>query len=277
MRFSTLQNRLITAVRQRVRDGQLTERRLARLAGISQPHLHNVLKGVRTLSPEIGDRILGELKLSVRDLLETPEALDHSPGQAGPDGYTDVPVLEGRIGPGLPLPALESCAERHLCRSDLLARMVEPRFARLAPDERMRPLLSANDMVLLDQSDHQRTYLEPDGLYLVNRQGQGLIRKLRVGARCLYLITAQDHQPPETWEQVPLKGSSLLEIVLAKVVWMARPLESGSPPQPDLGAPTRVAQGPVLLEQARALRERARLILAQAQTAGAPENPSPAG
>ncbi|HWB99940.1 MAG TPA: hypothetical protein VG672_24700 [Bryobacteraceae bacterium] len=64
-------------VRTLVRNGEVTERGLARLAGISQPHLHNVLKGVRAMTPEIGDLLLVTLKLDLLDLFE-PEAGHHA-------------------------------------------------------------------------------------------------------------------------------------------------------------------------------------------------------
>ena len=41
-------------LRTRIQNGELTERSLARLTGISQPHIHNVLKGAKILSPELG-------------------------------------------------------------------------------------------------------------------------------------------------------------------------------------------------------------------------------
>ena len=46
--FEILRNRLIENIRYRIRNGELTERGLARRTGISQPHLHNLLKGVRS-------------------------------------------------------------------------------------------------------------------------------------------------------------------------------------------------------------------------------------
>ncbi len=70
MDFETLQLRLLTRVRTCVRNGELTERGLARMIGISQPHMHHILKGVRTLSIENADRILRRLDLTVLDLLE---------------------------------------------------------------------------------------------------------------------------------------------------------------------------------------------------------------
>jgi transcriptional regulator with XRE-family HTH domain len=70
MGFETLQRRLLARVKNRVQNGELTERGLARMTGISQPHIHHILKGVRGLSVENADRILLQLNMSVTDLLE---------------------------------------------------------------------------------------------------------------------------------------------------------------------------------------------------------------
>lgn len=70
MDFITLQDRLLERVRTFVQNGELTERGLARMIGISQPHMHHILKGARGLSVETADRILAKLKISVLDLLE---------------------------------------------------------------------------------------------------------------------------------------------------------------------------------------------------------------
>ena len=58
MTFREAQLKLLAYVVDRIHNGELTERGFARLIGISQPHAHNVLKGVRNLSPEIFDLIL---------------------------------------------------------------------------------------------------------------------------------------------------------------------------------------------------------------------------
>ncbi len=72
MYFEDLHHRLREHLRSRLQSGEITERRLARLAGLSQPHVHNVLKGVRGLSNELADQILRQLRISLLDLL-TPE------------------------------------------------------------------------------------------------------------------------------------------------------------------------------------------------------------
>lgn len=73
MNFELLQLRLVAHVHGRVQRGELTERGLARRTGISQPHLHNVLKGVRVLSPQMGDLLLHHLHITLLDLLDADE------------------------------------------------------------------------------------------------------------------------------------------------------------------------------------------------------------
>jgi transcriptional regulator with XRE-family HTH domain len=69
MTFYDLQQHLLENLRCRVRSGETTERGLAKHTGISQPHLHNVLKGRRILSFEKADEILARLHLDVLDLI----------------------------------------------------------------------------------------------------------------------------------------------------------------------------------------------------------------
>lgn len=99
MYFETLQARLLDFIRWRVQNGELTERRLAGLVGISQPHMHNILKGVRTLSPEMADRILKTLEMSVLDLFV--------PEYGPPNGN---PVWRGTLQPRRPPETPGRCA-----------------------------------------------------------------------------------------------------------------------------------------------------------------------
>jgi transcriptional regulator with XRE-family HTH domain len=69
--FASLEMRLLRHLRDMIRQGEITERSLARITGISQPHLHNVLKGKRLLSTEKADRILSYLRLDLRAFLES--------------------------------------------------------------------------------------------------------------------------------------------------------------------------------------------------------------
>jgi hypothetical protein len=65
--------RLQLFVRGAVRDGLWTERGLARAIGVTQPHMHNVLAGARTMSPAVGDALLLHFRLTVLDFLSDLE------------------------------------------------------------------------------------------------------------------------------------------------------------------------------------------------------------
>ena len=76
MNFRDLQRRLVAHLRTLVRSGDATERGLARLTGVSQPHMHNVLKGKRFLSLEMADQIVAQLDLDLLDFVEPGELLE---------------------------------------------------------------------------------------------------------------------------------------------------------------------------------------------------------
>lgn len=71
--FAVLQARLRELVKNRIDNGEFTERGFARIVGISQPQMHNILKGARRLSPEIADLMLRKLELSTAHLFEPAE------------------------------------------------------------------------------------------------------------------------------------------------------------------------------------------------------------
>jgi hypothetical protein len=73
MNYSDLMNCLLEELRRRVQSGQASERGLAQMAGLSQPHLHHVLKGKRHLSPARADDILRHLGLDLLELVQPSE------------------------------------------------------------------------------------------------------------------------------------------------------------------------------------------------------------
>lgn len=74
--FDELTVRLRLYIQQRIHSGEFTERSLARILRISQPHLHNMLKGVRRLSVEFADRAMLKFRLSMLDLISEAEMLE---------------------------------------------------------------------------------------------------------------------------------------------------------------------------------------------------------
>jgi hypothetical protein len=73
MNFRGLHGLLIQHLNRCVQRGDFTERGVARRVGISQPHIHNVLKGDRLLSWESADSLLRELNLNIFDLMRDDE------------------------------------------------------------------------------------------------------------------------------------------------------------------------------------------------------------
>lgn len=71
--FRALQIRLIAFVNARIQNGEFSERSLARQLGLSQPQLHNVLKGARKLQTALADTFLTYFGISIKDLLAEEE------------------------------------------------------------------------------------------------------------------------------------------------------------------------------------------------------------
>ena len=85
MTFQTLHDQLVREISRRVDAGDTSVSSLARRAGISQPHLHLVLKGKRGFSWDFADRAALVIGLRVEDLvaLPTPSSLPE-PSSARP-------------------------------------------------------------------------------------------------------------------------------------------------------------------------------------------------
>ena len=76
MNFREQHRRLVAHLHALVSSGDATERGLARVTGVSQPHMHNVLKGKRLLSMDMADQVLARLHLDLLDFIEPGELLE---------------------------------------------------------------------------------------------------------------------------------------------------------------------------------------------------------
>src|ERR1700742_4566674 len=148
MNFRDLQHRLIEVARQRIRSGLFTERGLAVISDISQPHLHNALKNIRTLSPDMADRLLRALDLNVAELMWDREGDRFR-------GFRAVPVLANRLGAGSE-PDFQSFRGYLPFPNNLVHALVDPVVVRLAADLVMPKPFVANDLLLLDQNPDAR-------------------------------------------------------------------------------------------------------------------------
>ena len=105
-----------------------------------------------------------------------------------------------------------------------LASLVNPVVARLGPDVRMAGVLSENDLVLLDHGREARLKIRSEGLYVVNRRGEGVVRRLRLLEKHLYVVAEDVLDQPLRWEAVSFAGDHILDVVRARVVWIGRNL-----------------------------------------------------
>jgi hypothetical protein len=218
MYFQALQGRLIDIARERVRAGRLTERGLARACGISQPHMHNVLKNIRVLSTGAADRLMQALDVGVPDLLwrvsTEPDA-----------GVREIPIIRNRIGPGSD--AVFSVIRGYFPLPESLLRgLVDPLAARLGPDLVLPKALAAHDLVLLDQNPRVRA--EPGGgasVWVVKESASLSIRYLRMRGASLCLANEVTLEDPQQWHSIPLAGRNILDIVRARIVWICREME----------------------------------------------------
>ncbi len=226
MYFADLQATLVTTLRDRVRNGELTERSLARLAGVSQPHMHNVLKGVRVLSPELCDQVLQRLRISVLDLINREHLFQYlETVQAGGSQFPYLPLLQGRLGPGCGWPVGVERHERFPVSMAVVAKMRQPVAARLAEDVRMAPLFSEGDLALLDQSQRARMEITRGQLYLIKKGENGYIRHLRQVGTAIYAVTEDCLNHPEGWERLPMESSLLQHFVRARVTLITSEIE----------------------------------------------------
>ncbi len=219
-------------MREVVRNGDATERSLARLTGISQPHMHNVLKGARSMNSEIADIVLERLGISVYDLLEASELSDAAAERAlNQEGRIDAPVLVGRLGPGLPWPSEVSLFERFPVSIRIAAGVHNPVVVRVAKDGRMSGLLSPGAVVLLDGAETRRRAPDAASLWAIRRGGEGVIRWVRQGRAGIYLAAADCLDSPGRWEFVRIPARDLPEIVRARVTILSASEPSRAPRQ----------------------------------------------
>jgi transcriptional regulator with XRE-family HTH domain len=218
LNFEDAQLRLIAYVLDRLHNGEFTERSFARMVGISQPHIHNVLKGVRSPSLELCDSILKNLHITMLDLVPK-EDLEHNLNLRKPPLLVpELPFLDAVIGPGEPWPpSLDAPLRQALS-------IIRHRFVmvRLAWDPQMAATLAPYDIAILDASDRHKIDPTPEGLYVVEREGNTMVRYIRPGARCYYLVSDATLEDPGRWEQLSISAGNLSRLIKARVLWLGR-------------------------------------------------------
>jgi hypothetical protein len=205
--FQLLQIRLLAEIRARIRNGEMTERSLARITGISQPHIHNVLKGARTLSVGRCDRILERLRINLADLIPACEG--------GSCGCRTVQLLDGYIGPGHVYPRAAD-GTRYAFPASAVAALGDPVAARLAPDPHGPPAFEDGGTILLDRAVERYFESDCDGYFTLDLSGTSTIGLVRPGRR-LFLWDCTTG-----WESALLPDRNPLEVIRGRVSLLVR-------------------------------------------------------
>lgn len=219
--FAVIQKRLLEVLRLKLRNGDFTERGLARVVGLSQPHIHNVLKGARVLSSDVGDLLITSLDLSLIELLGSDElGAALMAKQAQWQGSHSVPVLMGRIGPSDPFPSWRMAGEWVAARDPELQALRRPAFVKFGADPAIAPEWVRGGFGLLDFDEASRVEPSEQGWYALRWRGAGYLRQVRLRGPELVVLgqrTLEDWVAPETIE---LSEGALLQIVRARLVWV---------------------------------------------------------
>jgi hypothetical protein len=211
--FRLLEARLLSHLQARVRNGETSERGLARLTGVSQPHMHNVLKGTRLLSTDMADQILRRLRINLVDLLTAAE--DGAAAGAAPADTCEcraVGLLDGWIGREYPYPKAISW-ERYPFPAAAVDRLEAPVAAQLAPDPLRPAIFSGSGVVLLDRCEAVRLNPDEAGYFAVDLSGGGMIGLVRRAKRQLFVRSRQ----ADRWQSIALRDRGPLDVVQGRV------------------------------------------------------------
>jgi len=221
--FGRLQEGLVQSVRRRVNNGEYTERGLARMIGISQPHMHHVLKGLRGLTPEVGDALVACLGGSLLDLLDASElgrALVERSAEL--HGSAHIPVLQGCLGPGHVCPDLRQIEEWIPAPWVEHSPAVRPALMELAPDDKLGNLFPRATHALVDLDESVRVNPRPSHWYLLRIRNAGMLRQVRRQGQTLRVLGQMLFGEEDDVEELPLAVSSTLQHVRGLLLWVGQ-------------------------------------------------------
>jgi hypothetical protein len=213
--FEDAAGKLLARVRDCVRGGRVSGRALAKLAGLSQPHMHNLLAGKRGMTPGVADRLLDALGLSLRDIL-------------GDGGLSAAPALvqfEGALGGGRAFPRIAQGRPAPWFDPARLEGFESPCLGRVADEETsMAPALRPGDDVLVDCGWRARRHPRAEAIYAIEWEGLGYLCRCRLAAGALLTLTDSrcDAGPPP---RISLEERQAADVVRGEIVWFGRRVE----------------------------------------------------
>lgn len=229
--FTTLQERLRSALWKQIQAGELTGVQLARETGFQQAHISNFLNRHRGLSLQAMDLVMKKRGFNLFDLVKNDELAPRlAMREKADDGYENVILVDGSIAAGSPLIVQENVRDvlkfkgsflRKLRADGATARSDWHRFVLTKVDARegmsMFPRLLPGAMVLIDRHyTSLRPYRKNDrNMYAVRKDGGCTIKYVEMSERNLVL---RPHNPDYPVDVVHMaEGESVSEYVVGRV------------------------------------------------------------
>lgn len=220
--FGELADRLVRYLNELVQRGEVSERGLAKLSGYSQPHIHNVLHGARTLKISTADRLLETLGIPLSALLTSEELAGGVPGR--PTQAQPAPILQGLLGGAEPFPRDGARPALHFLPARTLEGLVNPALAQVSANERSAwPTIWPHDLVLLDRSPHLRRRPTVESFYALEWEEKGYVCRCRRMGGSLLTVTDSPGSP-EPPARLEVDAGKLLQAVRGVIVWVGRDL-----------------------------------------------------
>lgn len=216
--FHQLCDALLRHVRSLIRRGDVSERGLARLIGYSQPHVHNILAGVRHMNIRFADDLLGGLGLSLKDLRLTAS-------RTAPLSHVPVALCSGEISPNREYPSEKGAVTTILVRAAEVSGWAGCLAFRVGGDENsMWPAVCPGDTIVVDCSLPRRRQPDIQAIYVLRINGRGFVRRCRKVGDRLLIVSDQEPSagPPMTW--ISLENRKILDVVRGRIVWIGRSL-----------------------------------------------------
>lgn len=188
MKFCVLRDRLLARIRGLLETGAISESQLARHLGVSQPHLHNTLKGVRGVTTQMADQFLESMGWSIADLLE-PVDFEIAVRRYKASVSSRTRFIEARPLSSIRHPPSET-VRRIAVPRDLLRELDTPAAYFLEAQDDGGWYAKAGDVLLIDR---QLNHPAPNPVYVIERQSAGpvlqyAIRSAAFGVRACYTL-----------------------------------------------------------------------------------------
>lgn len=220
MNFSDLQSELVKILRTKIRNGEISERRMAVEVGLSQPHIHNIMKGLRQISPSVADRLMSRYQIR----LETSIHQNNSELNK----ISHIYLTSSRIGEGSVTWHPERIMGTFSVPFAFLGGPGQYIAARLGLDDAMAPFFLHDDIVVIDYAPCTHIDFPADSVFVVQTVRGVRLRHLKATGGQIWAAGSASRSEAGGWVAL---GPAVfpLECIAGRVIWLSRQIANPIP------------------------------------------------